>query len=175
MLEDLQWCKMINYVVSDVREYPVSGSKIIPHCCNDIHAMGSGVAAALSKKWPIVKKTYMENECKLGQCYLIPVEDNTYVANMIGQHKVMCKKIDGVSLGEDNRPPVRYLALSLAMNQLRVLAKSLIDVHIVAPKFAADLAGGNWSFIETLIKELWLPYFPVTICCISESDLPDSI
>jgi len=156
----------IEYHVGDVRTFPVEGSKIIPHCCNDIKAMGAGVARALYTKWPIVREHYINNSQKLGEAFLIPVDTNTYVCNMIGQHKVMVRRNNGVSVGEDGRPPVRYLALSLAMNRLRILIRdeNLPNPTIVAPKFAADLAGGNWDFIETLIHELWLPYFPVHVC-----------
>jgi hypothetical protein len=29
-------------------------------------------------------------------------------------------------------------------------------VQIHAPKFGSGLAGGNWNFIEELIKDIWL-------------------
>lgn len=163
----------IEYVVADVREHPElypEETIIIPHCCNDINAMGAGVARALYEKWPEVKSIYhdQKSEQKLGRIIPVKVDVNPskYVVNMIGQH--------GCGLDEDGNPPVRYLALGVAMQRTLVWIR---DMEFQSPviytvKFGAALAGGRWDFIEELIKEIWLPHVPVTVCVIDESELP---
>lgn len=163
----------LNYVVADVREYDdtVDGETIIiPHCCNDIDAMGAGVARALYEKWPNVKRFYhsLKQNQKLGQIIPVKVEinPNKYVVNMIGQH--------GVGLDKNGNPPVRYLALGVAM-QRTVKWFDEIDILqpvIYCPKFGASLAKGRWEFIEELINEIWLPHCPVTVCVMDESEIP---
>jgi hypothetical protein len=47
------------------------------------------------------------------------------------------------------------------MNQVRSYTKELqknsenARVEIHSPKFGSGLAGGNWNFIEELIKDIW--------------------
>jgi hypothetical protein len=165
----------LTYVVADVREHPAPPSQtiIIPHCCNDINAMGAGVARALFEKWPVVKSHYHANAelQRLGQVFMIPVEGGTdnprvYVANMIGQH--------GVGVDEYGEAPVRYSALTIAMFRINRWMDSLNIPNPVihCPKFGSALAGGDWMVIEKLIKEIWLPKCPVTVCVTDESEIP---
>jgi len=171
----------LNYIVCDVRTQPTNKTKIIPHCCNDIPAMGAGVAKALSTKWPNVKKQYMFQKGSLGTVQMIPVEfdeddePTTYVANMIGQHGVMKRRNEkGIAVGDDGLPPIRYKKLFDCMEKVIKYFRMLHinDPIIHCPKFGADLAGGNWKFIETMIKELWLPKCDVLVCVLDESGIP---
>jgi len=141
---------------------------IIPHCCNNLGAMGAGVALALRDKWPEVYTVYKEMEKesrfglenRLGEICFAKVEDDIMVVNMIGQ--------DGI-VSEDNPKPVKYWALQSCMEQIRYLIdEKIIRYQIMTnlnpnpvihtPKFGSDLAGGDWNFILELIREQWLEY-----------------
>jgi hypothetical protein len=165
----------IDYVVGDVRNQPFTGTRIIPHCCNDIQKMGSGVAKAIYQKWPEVKIDYInQSNLKLGQSYMVKVEDNTYVANMIGQHKIQTCKKNGISVGSDGLPPIRYIALAMAMKRVAKFIKdnNIENPVIHAPLFGCDLAGGDFKFIELLIREAWLNVCPVKVCVLNKKMLP---
>jgi hypothetical protein len=83
------------------------------------------------------------------------------VVNMIAQHGTVTRPMDR----DPNRPPVRYTALASCMSKVADYITHLPQgTSIHAPKFGAGLAGGNWDFIEELIRELWIDRgIPVTI------------
>lgn len=132
---------------------------IVPHCCNDIGLWGAGVSGAIGKKWEAAKKSYqhfisIEGKYCLGKVDMLEVEDSIWVANMIGQHKV-------VSL--DNPRPVKYYALCDAMRRVRRKIEDMVKPHytnktpiIIAPRFGSGLAGGNADFITDLMQEIWV-------------------
>lgn len=175
----------IEYVVGDVREQPVKNPddciKIIPHCCNDMRAMGAGVAAALYTKWPEVREVYMNGSMELGKCSRVAIEeDSTVIVNMIGQHETMIgRNENGIAVGSDGRPPVRYEALLQAMKYVRYLVEDPdahnndpdvdpndnLEYEIHCPLFGCDLAGGDWRVVSALIEEMWTPYCRV-LCCV---------
>ena len=83
----------IKYVKGDATSPIGEGRKIIIHCCNDIGAWGAGFVIALSNKWPITRKKYIEwskepEGFELGEVQYVKVEDDIVVANMIGQHGI---------------------------------------------------------------------------------------
>jgi O-acetyl-ADP-ribose deacetylase (regulator of RNase III) len=125
---------------------------IVPHVCNNRGVMGAGVAAALKFAFPNVDHTYVKLcESKkgdvLGHTDYAWVEDSLCISNMIAQ--------DGFRGGM--RPPIRYGALAFCMYDVADLAKSQSrKTRIIAPKFGAGLAGGDWAVIRQLIHELWL-------------------
>jgi len=86
-----------------------------------------------------------------------------FVANMIAQNGVR---------GPENPKPIKYEALVNCMQAVaeRSVHRSLqhYPVEIHAPKFGSDLAGGNWSFIEELIEEIWKDFSSVTIYQLEE-------
>ena len=136
---------------SDARLSDSTSLIILPHVCNDLGAMGAGFVVPLCKRWPQVKTRYV-NHClynskmcipKLGTVHWVWVEDNVYIANMIAQH----------GIGFDEKP-IRYAALVKCMEEVANFAQK--TRQIIAPKFGAGLAGGNWSFIEELIDEIWV-------------------
>jgi len=137
---------------------------IIPHCCNNLGAMGAAVAKALREKWPLVYEVYkiMEAESpkglknRLGENNVADVDDNIIVVNMIGQNG---------TVGFDNTKPVKYWALMKCMGLIRTDIMATLHMYpeyntrkavIHTPKFGSDLAGGNWYFILDLIREQWL-------------------
>jgi hypothetical protein len=155
---------------------------LIPHCCNDMGVMGSGFIVPLVKFNKAPRECYLDWFDKdnhkeytqfkwnsaphpvLGECQIVACPSNepnhkikVGVANMIGQHKIV---------SSDNPKPIKYWALAKAMTFIRDNVKSnkLKVDEIRAPKFGSGLAQGNWDFIETLIKEIWVDEgIPVTI------------
>jgi len=139
---------LITYVKGDVRTPSGNGRKIIVHCCNDIGAMGAGVAAALFHKWPSVKSEYKQwhrskKGFELGAVQFVKVDTDIVVGNMIGQKGI--KTVGGV-------PPIRYGAIRKCLERVAEAAvRNNASVH--GPKFGAGLAGGSWDEIERLIEE----------------------
>jgi len=67
---------------------------LILHGCNDTGAMGSGVALAISNKWPLVRQSYLKmfemadaknQKIRLGQTQYVKVSTGLIVANGITQ------------------------------------------------------------------------------------------
>lgn len=186
----------IDYEVGDCLTFPNMGSAIyvVPHVCNDIGAWGSGFVVAVSKKYADPEKAYRlwyrdddylqfgkHIPFALGEVQIVKGESGVFIANMIGQHKII--RTDG--------KPIRYRHLANAMDKVGKFCKSYqkkiddqleamdktpgsVPVVIRCPMFGSGLAGGNWEFIEELIKEIWIDQYevPVTVCALSEDDLP---
>lgn len=141
----------MTYIIGDVREPILENNQkgLIIHCCNDLPAMGSGVAKALYEKWPIVKSEYMKwgnskVNFALGNIQGLQVETDIAVINMIGQRHI--KPIDGI-------PPIRYGAMRQCIQKVAKIAiKYSASVHIPY-LMGSDLAGGEWKEIEKIIIE----------------------
>jgi hypothetical protein len=119
---------------------------------------GAGFAAAVASKYPIVKENFhlLGNKAVLGQTQFVSVyRDKKFAhqlifANMIAQNGTIAK---------NNSRPLNYLALAKCMvsvaNQISQIDKNESNVKILAPKFGSGLAGGNWLFIQDLIRDIW--------------------
>ncbi len=146
---------------------------LVPHICNDIGGWGSGFVVAVSKfdrtaenayrSWFVRKQSIsvMSSNLELGATQLVWCKDKVDIVNMVAQHNT-------IAVGE--KTPIRYWALSKCMKWLadKVLAgeetNSTNAKEIWCPRFGAGLARGNWDFIETLIKEIWVDAgIPVTV------------
>lgn len=140
----------VHYAVGDATAPPGTGPRIIAHVCNDIGGWGRGFVTALSRRGPEPEAAYRawskgraNNDFALGAVQLVPVYENLWVANMIGQHGI--RRAGG-------RPPVRYEAIGQALGRLSGHALKLgASVHM--PRIGAGLAGGEWTRIEPLIVE----------------------
>lgn len=172
---------LLNYVVGDITAIKPKNEKkvLILHCVNNINVMGSGVAYALSKKWPKVKNAYhiwangnelyqeTSGPFRLGEVQFVEVEDDIVVGNLVGQ--------EGVGMGEDGVPPVRYGALDYGFeNALDYCFANNIN-EIALPKLGAGLAGGDWMTIEKLIISNFHDeeyQIPTTIYVLDESEIP---
>jgi hypothetical protein len=136
-------------------------SIIIPHVCNNIDLFGGGFAAAVSQKYPIVKQNYHllgSNFLKNNPGYVqfIKVETGKshnhqlIFANMIAQNGIR---------SPTNPRPLNYWSLCKSMISInQYIQQNFADenpVQIHAPKFGCGLAGGNWSFINDLIIDIW--------------------
>lgn len=137
----------LTYVKGDITRPIGPRPLLIAHLCNDQGRWGAGVSGAIGSAFPAAEKHYREAHAwPLGTTQFCYINDDITVANMVGQHRV---GNDGV------RPPIRYLALALAMQQVADYIECSPGLTIHAPRFGAGLAGGKWETIEHLILELW--------------------
>jgi O-acetyl-ADP-ribose deacetylase (regulator of RNase III) len=162
---------MIQYLVGDATEPKVKGNKIIAHVCNDIGGWGRGFVLSVSKKWPepekMYRRWYQEQEnmllvpghsdvtigqkLELGAVQFVPVayvglppfKEQTYVANMIGQHGVLPK---------DNVQPIRYDAVEQCLKQVRAFVEHIGGASVHMPRIGCGLAGGKWAEMEPIIE-----------------------
>jgi len=137
----------INYIKGDATNPQGLGKKLIVHICNDIGAWGKGFVLAISKKWKEPEKDYKEwyksqTDFELGKVQFVQVEQNTFVANMIGQHKI--RKTNGLA-------PIRYDSVEECLNKVADFAiENQTSIHM--PRIGCGLAGGNWIEIEKIIN-----------------------
>lgn len=151
-----------------VRSQNTGPTIIIPHVCNNINLFGAGFAAAIAQEYPIVKENFhlLGKNTLLGHVQNITVlENKSYgrkliISNMIAQNGI---------ISNNNKRPLNYGALSYCMYNIKSLARDILkttdssSVEIHAPKFGSGLAGGNWLFIEELIRDIWLPELSVFV------------
>ncbi len=141
--------KKIEYITGDATQPQGIENKIIVHVCNDIGKWGKGFVLAISKRWKTPEKSYKEwyasqKDFELGEVQFIKVEDDLWVANLIGQHKI--------GMSKQGIPPIRYKAIEEGMQKVAHEAEKLnASVHM--PRVGCGLAGGKWKNIEPILKE----------------------
>lgn len=139
----------VNYVKGDATAPVGTGNKIIVHVCNDIGGWGKGFVMAISKKWKTPEQEFRKwhssgDGFELGKVQLVQVDDELWVANLIGQHKIY--------KDENGKPPIRYDAIRKGIAEVQRLANQLnASVHM--PRIGCGLAGGNWEEIEPILRD----------------------
>ena len=139
----------INYLTGDATSPKTNGNKIIVHICNDIGAWGKGFVLAISRKWNRPKNEY-QSWCKssdnfnLGEVQFVKVENDIWIANLIGQHKI--------NKDEFGNPPIRYDAVLSGLNKIANFAMK-INATVHMPRIGCGLAGGTWNKIEPLLNQ----------------------
>lgn len=141
----------IKYIKGDLfQNLPTDKNIVISHVCNNLGKIASGFVVPLIKKWPKVKEEYLKN-FKLGNVNFVEVEPNITVANMISQVGL---------IGINNKRPLKYDILVDCMKLVGWYTKNHFlkgeEASIYAPKFGSLRSGGNWSFIEELINDIWI-------------------
>jgi O-acetyl-ADP-ribose deacetylase (regulator of RNase III) len=139
----------LNFTIGDATAPASPGPKIIAHIVNDIGGWGRGFVVAVSRRWPVAEREYRRwyreraaNDFALGAVQFVPVSEDTWLANMVGQH--------GIGPSAEG-PPIRYEALAACLRAVAVKAKDLgASVHM--PRIGCRLAGGRWERIEPLIR-----------------------
>lgn len=159
---------LFNVVEQNIRAGYNGTNIIVPHVCNNVDSFGAGFTAGIAKHYPVVKENYhmlgshfLKNN--LGYTQFVEVaKDNKYgykliFANMIAQNGTISKL---------NTRPLNYYALVKSMASIKSYIQQNFNpkdspVQIHAPKFGSGLAGGDWRFIEELIKDIWnnIPVF----------------
>ena len=137
----------ILYIKGDATAPIGLGVKVITHICNDIGGWGKGFVLALSKKWKMPEEAYRQwyksqEEFTLGAVQFVNVENELYVANMIGQH--------GIYKDSKGLPPIRYDAVRQCLKEVALFAiDNKASVHMT--RIGCGLAGGKWELMEQLI------------------------
>jgi len=141
----------ISYLQGDATSPQAKGNKIIAHICNDLGRWGKGFVLAISKRWQEPEQAYKQwhkaranNDFELGAVQLIQVTSDIWVANMIGQQ--------GIKAGPEG-PPIRYEAVEQCLHQL-YQKTNVLNASIHLPRIGCGLAGGKWSKIEPMIKQI---------------------
>jgi len=137
----------INYLKGDATNPTNKGNKIIVHVCNDIGGWGKGFVMAISKRWKSPEMEYREwyktkQNFELGEVQFVNVEENIWIANLIGQHKI--------NKDEHGNAPIRYDAILLGLEKVKIFAID-INATVHMPRIGCGLAGGTWDKIEPLI------------------------
>ena len=138
----------ISYIVGDATAPEAPGPMIIVHVCNDIGAWGRGFVMALSRRWAEPESQYKawyternSNDFELGAVGFVQVEEDVWIANMIGQHDIRRTK---------EGPPIRYNAVEKCLG--RVAKKTVeLEASVHMPRIGCGLAGGKWEEIEPII------------------------
>lgn len=135
---------LLNFVEGDATCPQGEGVRLIVHCCNNVPAWGSGFVVALSKRWEAPERKYRKmGDYRLGAAEFVRVEDKIWVCNIIGQ--------DGIGIGKDGMPPVRYEAIRKGFLRCVTWCQdNKATVHM--PRIASGLAGGDWALVERLIE-----------------------
>jgi O-acetyl-ADP-ribose deacetylase (regulator of RNase III) len=139
----------VNYIIGDATSPPTRGNKIIVHICNDIGGWGKGFVMAISKRWKQPEQQYRQwfksnDNFTLGQVQFVKVEEELWVANLIGQHKI--------NKDEKGNAPIRYDAILAGLEKVGQFAINK-NAAIHMPRIGCGLAGGTWDKIEPLIKK----------------------
>ncbi|ARZ72230.1 Appr-1-p processing protein [Streptomyces albireticuli] len=140
----------IEYVHGDATRPQGTGRKIIAHVCNDVGGWGAGFVLALSQRWPEPEASYRRwyreratSGFALGQVRLVEVEDDLWVANIVGQHGIRTRAGGGTA-------PVRYEAIGTALDALGARA-AVLGASVHMPRIGCGLAGGHWDSVEPLV------------------------
>jgi len=139
----------LKYVIGDATQPMGEGEKIICHIVNTEKRWGAGFVLALSKRWKEPERAYRgikKDFMTLGHVQYVCVEFDITIANMVAQHSVGPKLIDGVLT-----QPIRYYALNTCLEKVNAFAlEHGATLHM--PRIGAGLSGGDWKEIEQIIK-----------------------
>ena len=139
--------KHIQYIKGDATSPQSEDNKVIVHICNDIGGWGKGFVMAISKRWKKPENQYREwfkskDVFKLGKVQFVQVEEDLWVANLIGQHKI--------NKDENGNAPIRYDAIEQGLEAVASFAiENKASIHM--PRIGCGLAGGKWEMIEPII------------------------
>ena len=139
----------LHYVIGDATRPQTDGPAVIVHVCNDIGGWGKGFVMALSKRWPEPERQYRhwhadreENDFALGAVQFVEVDDQLWVANLVGQRGLRRTKAG---------PPVRYDAIETGLEAVSENAV-VLDASVHMPRIGCGLAGGDWNEIEPILE-----------------------
>lgn len=122
----------------------------ICHQVNMQGVMGSGVAKAISDKWPNVKSAYLaecsnakdNNQPLFGAVQFVPISDERYVLNIFGQ----------CHYGRDK--DTVYTDYGSLASAFQSINKHCAGRSLAFPyMFGCGLANGNWGVVYGLMKD----------------------
>jgi len=111
---------------------------IIAHGVNCMGAMGSGVALAISKKWPVIRELFLKapkGQQMLGTTHIIRIDDNLQIANMYTQ----------VYYGNDGAKYASLEAVDKCVNDVLTYAQSMDIANVYFPLIGCLRGGLDWD------------------------------
>ena len=140
----------IRYIAGDATKPEAGGPKVIVHVCNDRGGWGKGFVVAISKRWKEPEAAYRHWHShvgnppfELGQVQFVQVEQELWIANLIGQQ--------GMGMAKGG-PPVRYESIREALTLVAEFAtQNRATIHM--PRIGCGLAGGKWEEVEPIIEQ----------------------
>lgn len=134
---------------------------IIVHGCNCQGVMGSGVAQAIRKKYPLVYDMYQDRHLAAG-LQLGTTQFLTSRISLEGLHYwpsellptdlVICNAMTQYGYGSDGSRYVDYDAISSCFFQV-AMAERQLDLPIYLPLIGAGLGGGSWAEISRRVEQ----------------------
>lgn len=131
---------------------------VIAHQVNCCNAMGSGVAAAISAKYPIVKSHYHA----LCNNMLEKVDAYSAIYNLYGKVQVV-RITDKLSVaniftqlyyGNSAKTGLKYTNEDMLVNKIIELCNKYKHTSIYIPeKIGCGLAGGDWNYVSSKLNE----------------------
>ena len=124
---------------------------VIAHQVNCQGVMGSGVAKQIRDKWPIVFEKYKAeyelhvdlSKSLLGNCQLVQINDNQYVANLFGQNYY----------GRDGKRYTSYDGIYDALTSLAVqMTDNGMESLALPYNMSSCLGGADWEVILAMIN-----------------------
>lgn len=127
---------------------------VIAHQVNCQGVMGSGVAKQIREKWANVYTVYRAeydlftdlNKSLLGNCQLVQVNDNQYVANLFGQNYY----------GRDAKRYTSYDGIYDALTSLTVqMMDNGMESLAIPYKMSSDRGGADWNVVLAMIESVF--------------------
>lgn len=121
-----------------------ASEQIIVHQVNELGVMGAGLAKQIKEKYPKMFEAYKKyaSPDKIGQCLLIRVEEDKYIANFFSQR--------GISRTHQTTD---HKAFEKCLIQLSEYIKQNNMTVAFPYKIGCGLAGGNWDIVSKLIEK----------------------
>jgi O-acetyl-ADP-ribose deacetylase (regulator of RNase III) len=138
---------MIKYIKGDVTE-PQFDTKycMIIHGVNDTGvSFGSGVAGAITRKWPQAREDYLSRgnkleilgeQLNLGDTFYSSVGKNIYIFHLVSQNGL---------ISQDNPKPAKKWAILKGLESILYKDYDFNDITIISPKIGCGLGGLSWD------------------------------
>lgn len=145
----------IKYIKGDVTK-PQFNTEfcVIIHGVNDSGtSFGSGVAGAITKKWPHVRQDYLNwgselypENLELGSGIFSKAEDNIFVYHLVSQKGLISR---------DNPKPAKKWAILKGLETFLETGFSFDKTTIISSKIGCGLGGLSWKEVEPLYNLLF--------------------
>lgn len=172
---------MLKYKVGNMLDAWDKGEvNIILQGCNCFCAFGKGLALEIQNRYPEAheadKKTQYASKDKLGSFSFINPKENTFLINMYTQYHWI-KGLNNEPMITKNGKKVFVLANydAIRKGMIALREKFSKELSFGIPKIGAGLANGDWSIIETIIKEELIDHgFNVIFYVIDAKETPQN-